>query len=151
MYKRWKSQFIESQSVRGHLWQTYVLLKHSSFETNNITQNWFFDELRYAARSLHDLHGLDKWHQNQLFKIEAMLMNLYGYGTYVLGLNSTKRISLAENLYNIGEKVVKAYFNYLNYTSSNPPLWYSGPSPPDESILGEAVELAIDIEENLLP
>jgi len=78
-------------------------------------------------------------------------MNLYGYGTYVLGLNSTKRISLAENLYNIGEKVVKAYFNYLNYTSSNPPLWYSGPSPPDESILGEAVELAIDIEENLLP
>jgi len=155
MHRCWASQSRESQSIRGHLWQAYVLLRYSSFETNNITQNWFFDELRYAAKSLHDLARLDRRHQNQLFKIETMLIDLRGYRTYVLGLNSTERSSLAENLYNIGGKVVKAYFNYLNYTSSNyetgPPFWYFGPSPPDETILEEAVELAIDVQEDLLP
>lgn len=30
-------------------------------------------------------------------------------------------------------------------------FWYFGPSPPDETLLQEAVELAIDIEENFLP
>jgi hypothetical protein len=154
MHRRWASQSRESQSIRGHLWQAYVLLDDNSFETDNITQNWFFDELEYAARSLHDLGRLDRGHQSQLFRIETMLWDLRGYWTYVLGLNSTERSSLAENLYNIGGKVVKAYFNYLNYTSSNyetgPPFWYFGPSPPDEKILEEAVELAIDIEENLL-
>jgi len=157
-HRRWASQSRESQSIRGHLSQAYVLFNSSSFETDNIAQNWFFDELHYAANSLHDLWRLDREHVVQLEKIETMLINLCGHAdgrTYVLGLNYTKRSSLAANLYNIGRKMVKAYFNYLNYTSSNyetgPPFWYFGPSPPDETILQEAVEIAIDVEENFLP
>jgi len=38
----------------------------------------------------------------------------------------------------------------LHGIGSNPPLWYSGPSPPDETILEEAAELAIEIREKLL-
>jgi len=157
MHRCWASQSRESQSIRGHLWQAYVLLNSSSFKMDNITQNWFYSEVQYAIHSVSDLLELDGGHSYQLSRIEFMLWDLRDPTTksYLIGLNSTDRNAIARALYDIGGKVVKAYFNYLNYTSSNyetgPPFWYFGPSPPDETILEEAVELAIDIKENLLP
>jgi len=153
MYERWASQIEKSQSIRGHLWEAYVLLKSSSFETDNTTQDWFISELKYASSSLLELARLDKKHGLQLNKIETMLVDLFDptKRSYLIGLNSTDRNAIARALHDIGGKVVAAYFNYINYTSSNPPLWYSGPSPPDETILEEAVELANDVRESLLP
>ena len=151
VYKRWKSQFVESQSIRSHLWEAYVLLKSSSFETDNTKQYWFITELEYASSSLQELMRLDERHGLQLGRIETMLVDLFDptRRSYLTGLNPTDRIVIARALYDIGGKVVAAYSNYLNYTSSNPPLWYFGPSPPDEATLEEAAELAIDIREDL--
>ena len=153
MYKRWASQIEKSQSIRRHLWKTYVLLNSSSFETDSTTQDWFISELQYASNSLLELARLDKKHGLQLSRIETMLVNLFDptKRSYLIGLNSTDRNVIARALYDIGGKVVAAYGNYINYTSSNPPLWYSGPSPPDETILGEAVELTNDIREKMSP
>jgi len=153
MYERWASQIKRSQSIRGHLGEAYVLLKSSNFEADNTNQDWFISELKYASSSLLELMRLDERHGLQLIKIETMLVSLFDPAktSYLIGLNSTDRNVIARALYDIGGKVVAAYGNYVNYTSSNPPLWYSGPSPPDETILEEAVELANDIRESLLP
>jgi hypothetical protein len=151
VYSRWDSQIEKAQSLWHHLDRAYVLLKSSSFFTDNITQDWFIYEVVYAIRSVNDLQELDGGHSYQLGRIESMLIDLSDPTTksYLIGLNSTDRNALGGILHDIGWKVVTAYGNYINYTSSNPPLWYSGPSPPDETILQEAVDLAIEIKEKL--
>jgi hypothetical protein len=154
VYDRWRSQFEISQSLRTHLDKAYVLLISSNFETDSITQNWFYSEVQYAIHSVGDLLELDGGHSSQLGRIQFMLEDLRDPTqiSRLIGLNSTDRTALAEALHGIGWKAVAAYTNYFEPAgSSNPPLWYLGPSPPDEKILEEAVELAIDIEENLLP
>jgi hypothetical protein len=55
MYGRWRSQFEISQSLRTHLDKAYILLTSSDFETDNITQNWFYSEVQYAIHSVGDL------------------------------------------------------------------------------------------------
>jgi len=152
MHSRWASQIEKSQSLRKHLDMAYVLLNSSSFLTDNITQNWFIRELEYADSSLWELMRLDGAHQIQLGKIDVMLVDLTDptKKSYLIGLESTDRNAIARTLHDIGWKVVAAYGNYINYTSSNPSFWYFGPSPPDEEILEEAVELATDVKENLL-
>ncbi len=151
MYKRWASQIEKAQSLRTHLDQAYIQLSSSSFEMDNTTKDWFASELKYASYSLLHLIRLDERHELQLRRIEAMLANLLDptVRSYLVGLDYTGRNAIARALHDIGWKVVAAYGNYINYTSSNPPLWYSGPSPPDETILQEAVELAIGIKEKL--
>jgi len=153
MHSRWRSQLEKSQSLRIHLDEAYVLLTSSSFETDNITQKWFISEVEYADSSLWELMRLDEAHQIQLGKIEVMLVDLMDptKKPYLIGLNSTDRNAMSRALHDIGWKVVAAYGNYINYTSSTPSFWYFGPSPPDETILQEAVELAIDIEQNFVP
>ena len=151
MHSRWRSQVEKSQSLRIHLDKAYVLLTSSSFETDSITQKWFISEVKYADSSLWELMRLDGAHQIQLGKIDVMLVDLMNptKKSYLIGLDSTDRNAIAIALHDIGWKVVAAYGNYINYTSSNPSFWYLGPSPPDETKLQEAVELAIDVEENL--
>ena len=151
MHSRWRSQVEKSQSLRIHLDEAYVLLTSSSFETDSITQKWFISEVEYADSSLWELMRLDGAHQIQLGKIDVMLVDLMDptKKSYLIGLNSTDRSAIAGALHDIGWKVVAAYGSYINYTSSTPSFWYFGPSPPDEIALQEAVELAIDVEENL--
>ena len=153
MYSRWHSQFEISQSLRTHLDQAYVLLTSSNFETDDTTQDWFYSEVQYAIHSVGDLLELDGGHSSQLGRIQFMLEDLRDPTqlSYLIGLNSTDRTALAEALHDIGWNVVAAYTNYFEPAgSSNPPLWYSGSSPPDETILQEAAELAIDVQD-LLP
>ncbi len=153
MYSRWHSQFEISQSLRTHLDQVYVLLTSRNFETDDITQKWFYSEVQYAIHSVGDLLELDGGHSSQLGRIQFMLEDLRDPTqiSHLIGLNSTDRTALAEALHGIGWKAVAAYTNYFEPAgSSNPPLWYSGPSPPDETILEEAVEFAIDVQD-LLP
>jgi len=151
VYSRWALQIEKSQSLRTHLDQAYIQLNSISFETDNIIQNWFYSEVQYATHSVSDLLKLDGGHSYQIGKIDNMLFHLSDptKKSYLVGLNSTDRNAIARALHDIGWKVVAAYGNYINYTSSSPPLWYSGPSPPDETTLEEAVELAIEIKEKL--
>lgn len=144
MHSRWCSQLEKSMSLRTHLDEAYVLLTSSSFETDNITQKWFISEVKYADSSLWELMRLDGAHQIQLGKIDVMLVDLMD-PTYIIELNPTDRNAMSRALHDIGWKLVAAYGNYINYTSSIPSFWYFGPSPPDETILQEAVELAIDV------
>jgi len=151
VYSRWSSQIEKAQSLRTHLDRAYILLNSSSFLTDNTTQDWFYSEVHYAIHSVSDLLELDGGDSYQIGKIDNMLFHLRDptKKSYLVELNSTDRNAIARALHDIGWKVVAAYGNYISYTSSNPPLWYSGPSPPDETILEEAVELAIDIKEKL--
>ena len=150
MFKRWASQIEEAQALRSHLDMAYILLKYGNFETNYVTQDWFAKELDYADSSLLELMRLDESSPAQLGRIESMLVDLRGSYMHLIGLNSTDRNALGEALHDIGWKAVAAYANYLEPAgSSNPPLWYSGPSPPDETILEEAAELAIDVQDKL--
>jgi hypothetical protein len=154
MHSRWSSQLEKSLSLRTHLDEAYVLLSSGIFETDNITQRWFISEMKYAYSSLWELMRLDGAHQIQLGKIALMLEDLMDptKKSYLIGLNSTDRNAIASALHEIGWKVVAAYSNYIKHAhSSNAPFWYFGPSPPDEMILEEAVELAIDVKENSLP
>lgn len=151
MHSRWRSQLEKSESLRTHLDEAYVLLTSSSFERDDITQEWFIREVKYADSSLLELKRLDGAHQIQLGKIDVMLVDLMDptKKSYLIGLNSTDRNAIARALHDIGWKAVAAYGNYINYTSSTPSFWYFGPSPPDEKILEEAVELATDVKEKL--
>jgi len=151
VYSRWSSQIEKAQSLRTHLDRAYILLNSSSFLTDNTTQDWFYSEVQYATHSVSDLLKLDRRHSYQIGKIDNMLFHLRDptKKSYLIGLISTDRNAIARALHDIGWEVVAAYGNYISYTSSNPPLWYSGPSPPDETILEEAVELAIEIKEKL--
>lgn len=65
---------------------------------------------------------LDGAHQIQLGKIDVMLVDLINptKKSYLTGLNSTNRNALSRALHDIGWKVVAAYGNCINYTSSNP-------------------------------
>jgi hypothetical protein len=63
----------------------------------------------------------------------------YSLMTIIFGLSNT--------IHHLGQKVAGAYWSLTNYTSVNgvngPPFWYFGPSPPDETVLQEAVDLAV--------
>ena len=63
-------------------------------------------------------------------------------------MNETAQPDFIKTFHSIGNNVVDAYGNLINYTSENdgtgPPFWYFGPSPPDEAILQETVNLPIN-------
>jgi len=131
-HKRWASMLRESQRLRNHLERVACLLPAKS--------NWLIAELGYATSSLLELINLDGKHQIPLRKIDHMIMTLRDPDVDLSGLD------LFDAIYSIGWKVVKAYGNFLNYTSANNvPFWYFGPSPPDEGILEEAAQLAVNV------
>lgn len=102
-------------------------------------------EFKHALSSISELIILDKEHQIQLRKIEFMIETLLDPDIDLFKLNLTE----IEAIHSIGWKVVEAYGNLINYTSvdyvNGPPLFYFGPSPPDEVILEEAAQLAADV------
>jgi len=63
--------------------------------------------------------------------------------------------TITRNVHHIGETVVEAYWNFshnLEVDNQNgPSFWYFGPSPPDETILQEATELASNTTKLLPP
>lgn len=147
-HKLWMSQLYHAQRVMFHL-DTVATLLNGSFQTDPTSQRWFFTELTYTYGPITELKHLDSSHQVLLMKIEGMVMALDDHGTFLLGLNSTQRSTLAETVHEVGLKLVSAYGNFLNFTSANcvtgPPFWYFNPPPPDEAVLAEAAELAVNV------
>ena len=157
-HSRWYWQERASQTFLFHVENAASILNHTgstqlsdnqSFENSETLRNWFFGEIFYADLALSDLNVLDNGHHEQLQNISDMIQTLDSHGLYLTGLNATQRSSLASSIRNVGERVAAAYWNYLKNTSSStgsgPPFWYFGPSPPDETVLQQAADLAAQI------
>jgi hypothetical protein len=127
----------ESQRFMIHLDEVYVLLP----------THYYLAELSYAQESLYELTRLDEAHQSKLFMIDMMIDALRNPSTNGVQLNDTQFWDLSNTIHHLGQKVAGAYWSLTNYTSVNgvngPPFWYFGPSPPDETVLQEAVDLAV--------
>jgi len=147
--KRWDTQFRQCQVLKFHLDKIGELL-NTSLQTDQTSQKWFRAELHYTSIALYELRWLDRENESQLLKIANMILTLDDNEPYLMNLNSTAKSSVAKSLFNISNKALNAYSNFLNYTHSTvgigPPFWYSGPSPPDETLLEEAVQLANEIK-----
>jgi hypothetical protein len=147
-HKVWASMLRESQRFMIHLDEVYVLLP-AKFQGESIPTHyyWFLAELSYAQESLYELTRLDGAHQSKLFMIDMMIDALRNPSTNGVQLNDTQFWDLSNTIHHLGQKVAGAYWSLTNYTSVNgvngPPFWYFGPSPPDETVLQEAVDLAV--------
>jgi hypothetical protein len=111
------------------------------------------NELGYADFELHGIFSLDSSHTNPLDRISFAIETLKTTnGTILIGsMNSSQRVLLATQFESLAHKITGAYWNFLNYTrtsgtSEGPPFWYFGPSPPDESLLQDAVNIALSFE-----
>jgi len=149
MHRRWASQANKTQSIVGHFYVAAKLLNSTSFETDEIAQEWFSEKMEEAGDAVAALGSMDAGHRDQLFKIVAITIYLSSGKTSVLDLNATGRSTLAESLLNIGWKLREAYSNFADSYGTDPfsgPLFsYFGPSPPDETILQQALDLANSI------
>jgi hypothetical protein len=150
-HRQWASMLRESQRFMIHLEEVYVLLP-AKFpgDSNSAHLPWFLAELNYAGESLHELMKLDEAHWSKLFMIDEVILALRDPSTNGVQLNDTQFWDLSETIRDLGRKLADAYWSLTNYTSVNdvsgPPFWYFGPVPPDETVLQEAVDLAVHTE-----
>ncbi len=146
-HARWQNQYGEVQVFWMHM-RSASILAHRNVTSPTI-QLWLGDELLYASWTLSNLGALDPPHNPQLFRIGYSLLTIrtdMGLGNYIVGFNSTQLDRFSTILLSLGDKIRFAYTNYLNYTSTSftgPSFWYFGPSPPDEVLLGQALDLAV--------
>jgi len=154
MHRNWASMLRETQHFRTHIESASNLLP-MGVEADSPHQRWFSAELDYSTWSLNELRKLDRDHEVPLMIIDDMILTLRDRLPQLSTLNETERISMAKMMYTIGEDVVTAYFNILNYTSvddlTGPPFWYSGPSPPDEGMLDLVAEMSKNVTKTLAP
>jgi len=153
-HKLWASMLRESQRLRDHIERVAYLLP-ARFQANldSTTQNWLNAELHYATTSLLELSNLDQGHQVQLGKILYLIDTIGDPSTDLSRLNSTEQTRMMNTIHDIGQKAAQAYWSILNYTSvdgvNGPPFWYFGASPPNETILEEAAQLAFNLTEEI--
>jgi hypothetical protein len=119
---------------------------------NNYSERFVINELGYADIELHRISNLDTSHSSPLYRIGFAIETLKtDNGTLLIrSMSSSQRIVLATQFESLAHKITGAYWNFLNYTSTGssdgPPFWYFGPSPPDENLLQDAVNIALSFE-----
>jgi len=152
-HRQWASMMRETQRFQSHI-QTVAYILNTTFQTNNTAQRWLQSELFYSHTSLYELRHLDEAHWLQLSQIDDMVETVNSYKIFSLNFSSHQS-TLVKNIHDVGEKVVSAYWNVFNNTSvdniKGPPFWYTGSSPPDETILREATQLASNVTKMLPP
>jgi hypothetical protein len=116
---------------------------------NNDTAGFAVNELGYADIELNSISVIDTSHSDQLFRISYAMESLRT-DDYIQSLNQSARTILATQLWALSHKIINAYWNFVNHTSGSPgvgpPFWYSGPSPPDEHLIQDAVNIALSFE-----
>jgi len=153
-HKLWASMLRESQRLRDHLERAAYLLP-ARFQSNldSTAQNWLYQELHYAESSLSELSIMDSAHSVQLGKIDNLIVTISDPGIDLSRLNSTEQTRMMNTMCDIAQKVAQAYGSILNYTSvdgvNGPPFWYFGPAPPNETILEEAAQSALNLTEEI--
>jgi hypothetical protein len=150
MHARWARQVELAQSFDFYGMEgTEIVLMNTNFTSDSAYRSTGASALESAQFTLNNLVILDFDRANQLYRIETMLLTLAPHwSTYTTGLNQTQRGTLANLLGMIGNDILFAYGNYINYTSSGPngpPFWYNGPSPPDQNLVQHAVDLAVNL------
>lgn len=146
----WMDQIREVQVLRSHMEDTSSLISLWAHSQTPRDYLQLTSDFLYAGYSVYNLEYLDRPHLVQLDRINTLLGKLRtNTESYVSSLNSSQLDSLATILHAISNKLAAAYTNFLNYTSAEgtagPDFWYSGPSPPDEYLLQQAVNLAVDL------
>jgi hypothetical protein len=150
MFNRWGEQFLLAQSFDiDHTTYASYYVNSSTFRTNNMTQFAYSEALNSGWLLLNDLGAIDTAHVSQLITIRNTIQNLANT-TYVLSLPDSQRRTLAGVIRGIGDDIMGAYTNYLQYTSTNGagvpfPDSYNGPGPPDMNQLTQAYNLAINL------
>ena len=150
MHARWERQLELAQSFDFYgVEESQIVLMQPSFTNDSAYRGTGVSGVESAEFTLNNLVALDFDRANQLFKIETMLLDLAAsWSTYTTGLSQSQRGTLAGLLGRIGNNILFAYGNYVNYTSSGPdgpPFWYNGPSPPDPNLVQQAVDLAVNL------
>jgi hypothetical protein len=150
MHARWERQLELAQAFDFYgVEEAQIVLMQPNFISDSAFRNTGVSALDSAQFALNNIVILDFYRANQLYKIETMLLSLASsWSTYTTGLNPSQRGTLAGLLGIIGRDILFAYGNYINYTSSSgsgPSFWYNGPSPPDQGLVQQAVDLAVTL------
>lgn len=109
--------------------------------------------IRYADQNLNLLRDYDTDHSYKLYQIsyavERIVISFFDNVSYA-NASFAQRAPLEKQLYSLGDRILYAYGNILMYTSegatAGPPFWYSGPAPPDEHLLQDAVNIALALQ-----
>ncbi len=149
MHHQWALQSSYALEFWSHTDYAAGLLNGNVAPWGNVTEGFTINELGYAAIQLYDISYLDTSHANQLLRISYAIETLKTQN-YIHNMTSSQRISLSTQLELLSHKIINAYSNYANFTSTGtatgPPFWYTGPSPPDEQLLQDAVNIALGFQ-----
>ena len=150
MHARWETQLELAQSFDFYgMEEAQIALMQPNFTSDSGFRSAGMSGLQSAEFALNNLVRLDFDRGNQLYKIETMLLTLApNWSMYTMALNQTQRGTLASLLGKIGNDILYAYGNYINYASSGPggpPFWYNGPAPPDQNLIQQAVDLGVNL------
>jgi hypothetical protein len=143
-HRNWATMAIEAQEFNNHMFEARAM--GGGISSDNSDFSTARNELSYSIESIDKILKLDSVHNVELGQIDCFLSNLYG-------LNDTQRLDLSSKATDlpvkmelIGEKVQSAYTGFINDTSidmnNGPSIWYFGPSPPDQTTLQAASNLA---------
>jgi hypothetical protein len=151
-HERWQIEANYAGQFGFQMDSAATLINGTTFSYNNITSSWAGDLMSSATVYLTYISYLDTSHASQLEKISYAIENVIAPLNTIPFTNTTysQRAPFSLQLRSLAEKVVNAYWNFLNYTSSSPatgpPFWYSGPSPPDEMSLLDAVNISLSLQ-----
>ena len=138
-HNRWSIQASLSETFFGQMNDAYMPITNQSLASDQALRILANIDLHNAGTTIYNLYRVDTQHYNQLSRISTVLLNLQSL-TYILNLTSPQRPALANIFLSIGTKIVTAY--HLNDTNVySVPFWYWGPSPPNEILLNQAVDL----------
>jgi hypothetical protein len=138
-HNRWSIQASMAETFFGQMNDAYVPITNQSLASDQALKILTNVVLHDAGTTMYNLYRIDTQHFNQLDRVSTTLLNLDSLG-YILNLTGPQRTVLANIFLSIGTKIVTAY--HLNATNVySVPFWYWGPSPPDENLLNQAVDL----------
>src|SRR5437899_4115540 len=138
-HNRWSIQASLSETFFGQMNDAYIPITNQSLTSDQALRILASTDLHNAGTTMYNLFRVDTQHFNQLSRISSTLLSLQNL-SYVLSLTSPQRLVLANLLISIGTRIVDAY--HLNGTNVySVPFWYWGPSPPNEDLLNQAVDL----------
>jgi hypothetical protein len=148
-HARWETEVNLAQIFQIYgMQQAARYIATPGLPSNNTAQDATETALGTAVSTLNELMMQDTAHFSQLSPMYVRLIGLYDNWTYTLALNDSQRTTLSAIYKSVGEKVVDAYADFLNQTGSpvsTLPPWYSGPSPPDDQLLQQAVALMVNL------
>ena len=152
LHSRWQLQADYASQFSFQMDDAAALMNGTIWKWNNVTSSFAGNEMGSANENLSYLSEYDTAHANQLIMINYAIENIRPpFNTIPFtNISYAQRTILAAQLRSIANKILYAYWNFLNYTSvggtAGPPFWYSGPSPPDESLLQAAVNVALTLQ-----